>query len=77
MLGIVLSDIIANDPELLEEYRKMEREYDNNNLNQKDNLSSYKTYTHFKIIHYDHGRRIECRIKESDIPLHIRQKYTD
>lgn len=39
--GLVPSEIVASDPELLEEYKKMEREYykdnRNNNLNQKDN----------------------------------------
>jgi hypothetical protein len=81
-----LDEIIRQDLELFKECKKMKQEYymkddsgndNNNDLNQKNSSSMRYAYTYFKIIHYDHGRRIECRIKESQIPLDIRQKITN
>jgi hypothetical protein len=82
LAGLVLSEIVASDPELLEEYRTMEQEYHdddhndnskNNNNNDDDEQNNNKkiySYIYYKAIHS--GKK-ECRIKESEIPSHARK----
>ncbi len=82
LAGLLLSEIVASDLELLEEYRKMKREYDHdddhndsskNNNNNDDDEQNYKkiySYIYYKAIHP--GKK-ECRIKESEIPSHARK----
>jgi hypothetical protein len=83
--GMLLSNIIREDPELLQEHKKMLQECDDDINNQR---KEEKEYAYYEITHYDHdlyekqkeerekGLRkskpdgiIKCRIKESDIPL--------
>ena len=86
---MAFSQIISEDQQLIEEYKKISNRYDNNRDSLSEHNSKY-SYTYYKIIHYDHNvyekqkeewkkglrkskpdGRVECRIKESEIPSDV------